>query len=163
MNSFITVGNATQPFHRLVRGAIAVANKLPQPVIIQHGNTPVNDHGSCSCFPFEDMEAFICRVRDAELMITHAGAGSLIHGIKAGKIPVVMPRRQKYGELVDDHQMELAEALAGEEKAVIAYEPEDLIQAVHRALDLQATKQDDKERKPPKMLSIIQKVLAEYS
>ena len=46
---------------------------------------------------------------------------------------MVMPRRRKYGELVDDHQVELTKALAAEGRVIPAYEPEDLPAAIEEA------------------------------
>ena len=37
MTTFVAVGNATQPFARLIDAVVAIAADLPQPVLIQHG------------------------------------------------------------------------------------------------------------------------------
>lgn len=83
------------------------------------------------------MEEFMRQVRDAELLIMHAGAGSILHAAEAGKIPVVMPRRAARGEHVNDHQVELAQALAQAGKVVLADGPDDLARAAREALALQ--------------------------
>ena len=38
--TFVSVGNAKHPFHRLLKGVAVIASKLPQPVVVQHGHTP---------------------------------------------------------------------------------------------------------------------------
>lgn len=43
----------------------------------------------------------------ADLIITHAGTGSIIKGVKMGKKVIAVPRLSKYGEHVDDHQIEI--------------------------------------------------------
>ncbi|KAG5472275.1 hypothetical protein LSCM1_03674 [Leishmania martiniquensis] len=47
-------------------------------------------------------------IRGAALVITHAGAGTILEGLQAQRALVVVPNRQ----LMSDHQLELAEALA---------------------------------------------------
>jgi UDP-N-acetylglucosamine transferase subunit ALG13 len=46
------------------------------------------------------------------VVITHAGVGSVIGLIESGIFPVVVPRRARHGEHVDDHQEEIAELVA---------------------------------------------------
>lgn len=45
----------------------------------------------------------------ADVIISHAGTGSVIPPIKMGKKVIVFPRREQYGEHLDDHQLELAD------------------------------------------------------
>jgi UDP-N-acetylglucosamine transferase subunit ALG13 len=47
----------------------------------------------------------------ADYIITHAGAGSMIQSLKKGKTTIAVPRLSKYGEHVNDHQIELADKL----------------------------------------------------
>jgi len=48
----------------------------------------------------------------ADIVITHAGVGSILKLLEEGISPIVMPRRKYRGEHVDDHQMQVAGALA---------------------------------------------------
>ena len=132
MMTFVSVGNATQPFSRLIDAVLKLASNLPQPVLVQRGNTIVPKAG-CVVKPFLEIEAFRQFIEQAELLILHAGAGSIIHAIQAGKIPVVMPRLAKYGEHVDDHQVEFARALVQLGRIVVAEEPANLIDAIAEA------------------------------
>lgn len=45
----------------------------------------------------------------ADVIVSHAGVGSILSALQAGKVPIVVPRRREYGEHVDDHQIEIAE------------------------------------------------------
>lgn len=47
-------------------------------------------------------------VEQADVIISHAGTGSVIPPLKKGKKVIVFPRRECYGEHLDDHQLELA-------------------------------------------------------
>jgi UDP-N-acetylglucosamine transferase subunit ALG13 len=78
----------------------------------------------------------------------HAGAGSLIHAIQAGKVPVVMPRRAEEGEHIDDHQMELAHVLEREGRIVVARTPAELRDAVQCARERQTRWQQGRSETP---------------
>lgn len=160
MTTFVSVGNATQSFSRLIEAVLKIAPRLPQPVVMQHGNTLYKGAG-CIAQPFMEMEAFGQIMAQAELLILHAGAGSVIHAIQMGKIPVVMPRRARYGEIIDDHQLEFSRALAQSGKIVIAEEPADLMAAVAEAQDRQKVTQHSKHNPP--LVGLISEVLRQYA
>ena len=65
-----------------------------------------------------------------------AGAGAILHALADGRTPVLMPRRARYDEHVDDHQAELALHLARLGRVVVAWEPADLAGAVRLVLGL---------------------------
>ena len=46
--------------------------------------------------------------RAADVVITHAGVGTLMHLLEMGLFPVVVPRRAKRNEHIDDHQAQIA-------------------------------------------------------
>ena len=161
MTTFVSVGNATQPFNRLIKAVLKIAPKLPQAVVVQHGNTLFPEAGGCIARPFMEMGEFGQYVAQADLLILHAGAGSVIHAVQAGKVPVVMPRRAKYGEHVDDHQLEFARALAEAGKVVMVEEPEDLIGAVEEAMKRQRMSRPlDADSR---MVDLISEVLRKYA
>ena len=130
--TFVTVGNATQPFGRLLEAVerLAVAGALPEPVVVQSGHNARFASRACVVHPFLKMEEFEERVGAATLVIGHAGAGTIVHALAAGRMPVVMPRRAKYGELIDDHQADFVRRLVSERRVVAAWEPADLAAAI---------------------------------
>jgi beta-1,4-N-acetylglucosaminyltransferase len=133
---FVTVGNATQEFRRLLECVDMLAGQgffNDEVVVIQRGNNPEFLASYCKQEDFLTMNRFTQMIREADLVICHAGAGALINVFQAGKVPVVMPRRKKYSEHVDDHQLELVKALSTEGRVVPAYEPENLPDAIAEA------------------------------
>jgi len=48
---------------------------------------------------------------ESDVVITHAGVGSAISAFEAAKLPVFVPRRKRFNEHVDDHQVQLAREL----------------------------------------------------
>lgn len=132
MSTFVSVGNGREPFNRLIKGVTAVVQQLPQPVIVQHGHTPLNC-SMCAGVQFVSMSEFERMIKQAELLILHAGAGSVIQAVRARKVPVVMPRRARYRECIDDHQVEFAEELAAAHRLILVEEPERIPDAVAQA------------------------------
>lgn len=134
--TFVTVGNVMQGFRRLLEVVEDLAKKdLPglKPVFIQTGHNVDFRPSHCQSTPFLSMEEFQQRIAQADLIITHGGAGTLLNVLRLGKVPVVMPRRHKYGEHVNDHQVQLVEALSSDGWVMPAYEPEDLEVAIVKA------------------------------
>ena len=48
----------------------------------------------------------IQKIKDAKIVITHGGPSSFIIPLQYGKTPIVIPRMRKYGEHVNDHQVD---------------------------------------------------------
>ena len=132
---FVTVGNATQGFRRLLDAVDRFAGEglfREDEVFIQSGNCPGFRPVYCKYEPFVSRDNFERYIQVATLVICHAGA-TLFEVIRAGKLPVVMPRRKKYAEIIDDHQFELVRVLETERRVIPAYEPDQLPAAVLEA------------------------------
>jgi UDP-N-acetylglucosamine transferase subunit ALG13 len=160
MSTFVTVGNATQSFPRMLETVVEKADRLPQPVIVQYGN---NDFSSekCQSVAFMDMELFSRQLTNATLIVMHAGAGSIIHAIQAGKVPVVVPRRAEYGEIIDNHQIEFARSLAAEGRVVILEDIKKLELSAKEALACQA-RLDQRPETQPRLVTLISERLSYY-
>jgi len=156
MTTLAMVGNAKQPFYRLLDAVRIISSTLPQPVIVQHGNTPFDDP-ACVCHAFMDRETVSELMAKSELIICHAGAGTVIEAVRAGRVPVVMPRKRAFGEHVDDHQIEFAAMLRQTQKAVVIEEPELLEYAVGQALAIH--RQPKSEPVEPLLVGLIRDVL----
>jgi UDP-N-acetylglucosamine transferase subunit ALG13 len=59
-------------------------------------------------------------MEDADVVVAHAGCGSSVSALEAGKTPVLVPRSAAHGENVDDHQRLLATELAERGLAVVS-------------------------------------------
>ncbi len=67
---------------------------------------------NATCLDYVSFEVLVDHVRRARAVVTHAGIGSMIVVLANGKRPIVVPRLQRFGEAVDDHQIPLAHRLA---------------------------------------------------
>ncbi|MEY2441108.1 MAG: hypothetical protein QOJ46_534, partial [bacterium] len=80
---------------------------------------PIDAHHSLPDATLRDAMA------DADLVIAHAGIGSTIAALEAGRPPLLAPRDPAHGEHVDDHQQQIAENLRELNIATIL-DPEDI-------------------------------------
>lgn len=139
---FVTIGNPTQPFLRLLKAVDQYAGQHlyqnEEKFFIQSGNNPDFHPSHCEYSPFVSMEEFEHYMEMADVVICHGGCGSIGPALRSGKVPVVVPRRKKYGEHVNDHQMQLTKVLADEGRVVPVYEIEKLSSAIAQARGRQA-------------------------
>jgi len=158
---FVTVGNATQGFRRLLDAVEKLAAEgafASETVFIQSGRNPEFRTAHCVQEAFLPSDRFAEVMAKADLVICHAGAGTLFNALQLGKVPVVMPRRAKYGELVDDHQLGLVRALALDRRIIPAYEPPDLPAAIALGRELRLPPSTTL---PSRMLSLVTEAVKE--
>jgi UDP-N-acetylglucosamine transferase subunit ALG13 len=105
----VTVGTNEQPFDRLVRAAAALGGE--EDLLVQHGSSRV-PHGRGEWVDYLPFEELAARASEARVVVCHAGVGSIMMARRSGRRPVVLPRRHRLGEAVDDHQVTLARRLA---------------------------------------------------
>lgn len=109
----ILVSLGTQKFqmNRLIEAVDKIAPQIQEKIFIQTGcstHIPKN----CDYKDFVDAGEFRKMVGECSVLIAHAGVGTIMTGIKAGKPVIVVPRLQQFHEHVDDHQQQIAEAFA---------------------------------------------------
>jgi UDP-N-acetylglucosamine transferase subunit ALG13 len=106
----------------------AVESLPPERLYVQHG--PAAPPPGAQAEPYIPFGGVISKLETAEIVISHAGVGSIICALRAGHVPIIFPRLKRYGETVDDHQAELAEALRLRGNVRVAWTGQDLIEAV---------------------------------
>lgn len=116
--TFVSVGNGKQSFIRLLKAVEALADILPAPILVQCGHTSFSSQ-KFDVVDFVNMDNFVKYIADASMLILHAGAGSVSHAIKAKKRPILMPRKEKFDEIVNDHQVAFAKTFHLANKAIM--------------------------------------------
>ena len=109
---FVTVGSR-YGFDRLVRAVdeMVGAGQIREEVTAQIGvgsYLPKHMHFE----RFIEGERFDARVRDAHRLIGHAGSGTISLAVANCKPLLVMPRRKRFHEHVNDHQVATARKFA---------------------------------------------------
>jgi UDP-N-acetylglucosamine transferase subunit ALG13 len=69
-------------------------------------------------------------VRRARVVVMHAGVGSIIAALSTGTPPVVVPRLHRFGEAVDDHQLEFGRRADAAGLVRLVEDPAELREAV---------------------------------
>lgn len=97
-------------FRRLIERLIAIL-PLDADVLWQTGETEVGDLGidGRGRVPAGELQE---AMREADVVVAHAGTGTAVTAFELGMAPVLVPRRRAHGEHVDDHQVPTAQNLA---------------------------------------------------
>ena len=107
---FVTVGNDFRSFDRLLKKMDEIAPSIPNEIVMQKGFSKYLPKNAKQ-FDFVSMDIAIEYIQKSELVVSHAGIGTIIL-CKGHGIPIlILPRRKGYGEHMNDHQMEIAKAL----------------------------------------------------
>lgn len=105
---FITVGSQKFQFNRLLKAVdeLVADEIIKDEVFAQSG---ASSYKPChyESKDFLNREEFQNVMERSTIVITHGGTGAIIGAIKHGKKVVAVPRLKKYGEHVDDHQLQL--------------------------------------------------------
>lgn len=130
---FVTVGTVL-PFDRLIDMVteLRARGEIPEELVIQAGaggRAPA-DIKSYETMPFEDMLAIL---RDADIVVCHAGTGSLITALREGCRVIAVPRESGRGEVYDDHQEEICQAFAARGMITVARTVAELSDALKEA------------------------------
>ena len=109
---FVTVGTHEQQFDRLVKEVDRLRKNgdIEEEVIAQIG---FGTYEPVSCqwsrfYPYQKMCEY---VDEARIVITHGGPSSFLAPLQRGKVPIVVPRQKRFGEHVNDHQVEFCRAV----------------------------------------------------
>jgi UDP-N-acetylglucosamine transferase subunit ALG13 len=137
-------GTHNQGFERLIKAADELAASFPEKFFIQTGASELKPK-NCKWKKFLSPIELEKKIQESSLIITHAGAGSIINSLKNKKPTVVVPREKKFSEHINDHQIELAEKLERKKKAVTCRNLNELRKAIKKAKNLKAATQKNKE------------------
>lgn len=105
---FVTVGSQKFPFDRLLARVDQLAGEgvITGEVFMQTGVSGYMPQ-HCRYQSFCHRDQFAALMDRCEILITHGGAGTMVDAIRRGRKVVAVPRLARYGEHVDDHQLEL--------------------------------------------------------
>lgn len=105
---FVTLGSQKFQFNRLLIeiDRLVEEGKIADDVFAQIGYSdykPMNYKYK----DFLDRDEFSYIMSKCDKVITHGGTGAIIRAIKSGKKVISIPRLAKYGEHVDNHQLQI--------------------------------------------------------
>lgn len=121
---FVTIGTQA-PFDRLIEAIDRLAPSLGELVVAQTLGGSYQPR-NIDLVDFISPDRFSEYVNNASLIIAHAGMGTIISTIMAGKTLVVVPRKASLGEHRNEHQMATAKRLESMGYVNVAYETGEL-------------------------------------
>ena len=104
---FVTLGTQDKPFKRLLD--YLENSDINDEIIVQNGFTEYESN-KLKLFKYLDKDDFDNYLKKADLIICHAGVGTIVNCLKNDKKVLAVPRLSKYGEHQNDHQLQIANA-----------------------------------------------------
>ena len=107
----ITLGTQDKKFYRLLEVVQKQIDnkKIKDRVVVQAGYSSDFKSNDMEIFDLIPMDEFDKLIEECDILITHGGVGSIITGLKNNKKVIAAARLKKYGEHVNDHQLQIIE------------------------------------------------------
>ena len=131
---FVSVGTQNIQFDRLLKSVdkqIEIGN-INEEVIVQSGSS-IFKSTNFKTVSFLPMDEFKRIISEARIIICHGGVGTITDGLRNNKIVIACPRLQKYGEHVNDHQLQIIENFGKMGYIIPLLKPDELDKALERA------------------------------
>lgn len=130
-------------FERLVEAMDRIAGHIEEDVIMQIGKTSFEPENA-QYLRFVSKEEIDRLYADARVVVCHAGVGSILTALEHNKPVIAVPRREKYGEHLDDHQIEIAREMEKERWITVVYDMEELEEVIKKIFNASRIKPDNK-------------------
>ena len=111
----ILLGTQKYSFHRLLEEVQRCIDNgtIKQEVIVQAGGTQFFSK-EMKIFTLIEQNELEKLIEKADIIITHGGVGSIVNGVNLHKKVIAVPRYKKYGEVANDHQVQIINTFAKE-------------------------------------------------
>ena len=106
---FVTLGSQKFQFNRLLKAVDEL--DTDEEIFAQIGYSDYKPQ-NYKYKEFLDREEFAAWEQKADIVITHGGTGSIVGPLKKNKKIIAAARLSKYGEHVDDHQIQIVDMFA---------------------------------------------------
>ena len=110
---FVTVGSRNYPFDRLFKklDELIDEGKINDSIFAQIGSSTYVPRN----FEYKDyisQEEFLEKIKEADIVISHGASGTIMKALHEKKKVIAVTRLEKYGEHINDHQIQNNEAFA---------------------------------------------------
>lgn len=128
---FVTVGSRNYPFDRLFIELDRLCEKgiIKDNIYAQIG-TSTYIPKNFEYVDFISQEEFLENVKKSNFVITHGASGSIMKALNADKKVIAVTRLEKYGEHINDHQIQNNEAFGSNGYVLPVFEMEELEDAI---------------------------------
>ena len=131
---FVVLGTQKFQCNRLLEKMDQLISQglIKDKVIAQKGNSDYAPK-NYEYVDFIEKQKFEELMEQCDLLVTHSGVGTILSGKNHGKPVIVFPRLKKYGEHVDDHQLDIAKAFGKKNLVFVCGEDDDLGELIAKA------------------------------
>ena len=118
---FVTVGSRNYPFDRLFKKLDELYEEgiLSEPMFAQTGTSEYKPK-HYEYKDFISQEEFLEKVKEADIVVSHGASGSIMKALNEGKKVIAVTRLEKYGEHINDHQIQNNEAFGSNGYVLVA-------------------------------------------
>lgn len=137
----VTLGTQDKGFERLLKEIDKLIKKelITDKVIVQAGHTKYESK-NMEIFDFKSQKELDKLRREADLIISHAGVGSILDSLKYGKKVIGVARLKKYGEHTNDHQLQILEKFSSDGYIIKAQSVNKLYDAIEESKNFEVKK-----------------------
>ena len=134
---FVTVGTQL-PFDRLIKTIDTWAGA--QPYAEAFAQIGPAQYRPCHMPWAEFLDANECRrkTEQADVVVAHAGMGTILTSLELGRPVIVMPRLSALGEHRNDHQLDTAKKLLAQGRIFVAFDEKQLLEKLEYVNNLRA-------------------------
>ncbi len=146
----VMLGTQNNSFHRLLEEVQKCIDdkSIDEEVIVQAGATKFKSK-DMKIFKLVSTKRLNEYVDNASYVITHGGVGSIVSCIKKGKKVIAVPRYSKYGEHVNDHQLQIIQT----------FDSQGFIKGIKDISELEEAIKEIKDFKPQEFVSNTQNII----
>lgn len=141
---FVTVGTDHHPFPRVLDWVARWNATRPDARVIAQCGTATPPHG-IEGRDYLDHDELLALMGRADAVVTHGGPTSIVEARRHGHLPIVVPRRHRGGEAVDDHQARFSARLAQLQQIVVPADADELARSLDAALSAPRAQRADDE------------------
>lgn len=118
---FVTVGSRNYPFDRLFKklDALYEEGQLTDLIFAQIGTSTYKPKH----YEYKDFispEEFLEKINQAAIVVSHGASGSIMKALNAKKKVIAVTRLEKYGEHINNHQIQNNEAFGSNKYVLMA-------------------------------------------
>lgn len=130
---FVCVGSRPYPFDRLFieLDCLCKAGRIRSEVFAQIGAS-VYKPQHFEYVDFMDTDAFAAELEQADIVISHGASGSIMGALNKEKKVIAVARLERYGEHINNHQVDINKTLASKGLVLAVEEMSDLGDAIER-------------------------------
>jgi len=130
---FLTVGTQF-PFDRLVKTVDSLLGtfQISQGIVGQIGNSSYTPEHFNQYYQSLEKTVFDETIQQASAVIGHAGMGTILLALEYNKPLLVLPRLARYGEVVNDHQVSIAQKFSELGHLIAAEHENELAQKIQQ-------------------------------